>query len=149
MNRSKINVSPKKLRNKILASRTIPKTTLPAVLNTPSPKLDIADEGCKVVRKKVTSVILYEVKENELDVLEKGRQSDIFLNFSIFCYSTMLTCIASLFTSTFDNEFYKIAFFCVTVIGAILGTILLILWWKGKDSVKDIIKTIRARKSDD
>ena len=148
MNRNRTGVKLNKLKNKINSSAPTQKQTLPAVLPPPAPKLDVADVGCKVVRKKVDSVILYEVKENELDKLEKGRQSDIFLNFSIFCYSVMLTCFVSLLTSTFNNDFSKIAFFCVVVIGAIIGTILLILWWKSKDSVKDIIKIIRARKSD-
>lgn len=124
--------------------------SLPATIpsSTPLPKLDVADVGCKVVRKKVDSVILYEIKENELDVLEKGRQSDIFLNFSIFCFSTMLSCFVALLTSNFDNNFTRMAFFCVVVIGFVLGLILSILWWRGKDSVKDAVKIIRERKSD-
>ncbi|MFV0587151.1 hypothetical protein [Bacteroides reticulotermitis] len=131
------------------------KTPLPAdssqsaiLDNRNSSKEEIDIGGCRVTRKRVEEVVLYEVKENELDTLEKGKQNDIYLNFAIFCFSIMMSCLAALITSDFKYDFAQTAFFCMVAIGGIIGTILLFLWWRGKDSIKEIVKTIRERSSE-
>lgn len=99
----------------------------------------------KVFHARVDSVILYEIKENELDILEKGSQADIFLNFAIFLLSIAISCLLSLCTAKFDNDIIATVFVCLTIIGFIGGVLLLILWWRGKSTIKSVIKSIRDR----
>ena len=54
-------------------------------------KSPVSDEKHLVVRRgRVDSVDLYEVKENELELLEKGAPATLQLNFAIFLYSLNL-----------------------------------------------------------
>lgn len=102
-------------------------------------------ESCRVVRCVVDEVVLYEVKESELETLEKGNNADLYLNFAIFSFSTALTCIASLFTSTFDSNTSETIFICISIIGILAGAVLTTLWIINRNSIKYIIKKIRAR----
>ena len=59
------------------------------------------DEKLLVRRGRVGSVDLYEVKEHELELLEKGSTATLQFNFAIFLFSTAITCIVALVTSNF------------------------------------------------
>ena len=50
----------------------------------------------RVRRGRVESVDLYEIKDTELDTLEKGTPADLQLNFAIFLLSLAFSAIASL-----------------------------------------------------
>jgi len=109
--------------------------------------MDDTDVSEKVLvrRGRVDSVDLYEVKDNELDILENGEPDSLFLNFSIFLFSIAVSAICSLATATFKSSLIEYAFLFVAIIGLLLGTFLLILWLRRRTSIKSIIKTIRDR----
>ncbi len=109
------------------------------------PKYIEADKPLQVRRGRVDSVNLYEVKENELDILENGEPTGIYLNFSIFLLSLAFTGIVSLCSATFSNSTIKNIFLFVSIIGVLGGLFLLILWIRGRKSIKSIIKTIKDR----
>jgi hypothetical protein len=113
-------------------------------MNEP-PKQSNTDKPLEIKRGRVDSVSLYEVKENELDILENGEPTGIYLNFSIFLLSLAFSGILTLCTATFNNDLVKNSFLFVSIIGIIIGILLLILWWKGRKSVKNIIQKIRGR----
>ena len=98
-----------------------------------------------IKRGKVDSLTLYEVTENELELLENGSPSSLYLNFSIFLLSTSITTLSSLFTCDFKNEMCKTTFIVVTVVGIILGIFLLLLWNRTRTSIKENIKKIKGR----
>ena len=50
------------------------------------------DEKLLVRRGRVDAVNLYEVKEHELELLEKGAAGTLQLNFAIFLFSIASTC---------------------------------------------------------
>ena len=60
------------------------------------------DLGEKIIvrRGRVDSVDLYEVKKNELELLEKGAPESLQLNFSIFLFSIAFSAIITLTTAT-------------------------------------------------
>lgn len=93
----------------------------------------------------VESVDLYEIKDSELDALEKGTSAELQLNFSIFLFSVAFSAITALFTATFWNESVKTTFIVVSVVGILLGSYLMIAWWRAKGAVKTLCKTIRMR----
>lgn len=111
-----------------------------------TPKETSGEKPLRVRRGRVDSVDLYEIKDNELDLLEKGAPINIYLNFSIFLISIAFTALAALWTA--EKFKYPIAetFFVVTIIvGLLMGGFLLILWYRGRSSVSEVIKGIRNR----
>lgn len=107
---------------------------------------DIKDEKqLRIRRGRVESVDLYEIKDSELDLLEKGSPADLQLNFAIFLLSLALTSLASLLTSTFPDQITKTFFVVITVVGFVGGAYLLLAWHRNHTSLKTICKRIRER----
>lgn len=99
----------------------------------------------RVRRGRVESVDLYEIKDTELDTLEKGTPADLQLNFAIFLLSLAFSAIASLETATFSNKAVETTFIIVSVVGILLGAYLMIIWWRARSEVKELCKKIRQR----
>ena len=104
-----------------------------------------SEKPFRVRRGRVDSVNLYEVKENELEILENGEPTSIQLNFAIFLLSIAFTGILTLCSATFSSTLLQNAFLFSTIVGCILGFYLLIIGWRGRKSIKSIIKTIKDR----
>ena len=104
-----------------------------------------SDEKVLVRRGRVDSVNLYEVKEHELELLEKGAAGTLQLNFAIFLFSIASTCIAALATADFKSDLAKSIFVFTTVVGLIVGTYLMLSWWRTKQSIMKVVLTIRNR----
>jgi hypothetical protein len=96
-------------------------------------------------RGRVASIDLYEIKESELEILEKGSNADIYLNFSIALLSLSISITTAFFSATFTNKLAETFFIVIDVIGFIIGLILLFLWYRGRKDVRIIIKAIRDR----
>lgn len=110
----------------------------------------MSDEKHLVVRRgRVDSVDLYEVKENELELLEKGSPATLQLNFAIFLFSIALTCIVSLATTTFKWPIIESIFTFSSVIGILMGAYLLISWWRTRTSIAEVIARIKNRISEE
>jgi hypothetical protein len=106
----------------------------------------LSDEKQLIVRRgRVDSVDLYEVKENELELLEKGSPTTLQLNFAIFLFSIALTCIIALATTTFKWPIVESIFTFISVIGVLMGAYLLISWWRKKTSIAEVISRIKNR----
>ena len=104
------------------------------------------DKPLRVRRGRVDSVDLYEIKDSELNLLEKGSPADLFLNFSIFLLSIAFSALAVLIT-TKDYRFAiaETIFVVILVVGLLGGGLLLILWKRGKGDVAATIADIRRR----
>ena len=98
-----------------------------------------------VRRGRVDSVDLYEVKENELELLEKGSPANLQLNFSIFLLSLAFSSIIALATATAKQPITETIFVFVAVVGILLGMYLLISWWRTRTSIAGMVKKIRQR----
>lgn len=103
--------------------------------------------GEKIVvrRGRVDSVDLFEVKENELELLEKGSPASLQLNFSIFLLSLAFSAILTLTTATVTVPILETVYIVVAVVGVLLGIYLLFSWWKTQRSIRNIVTTIRNR----
>ena len=112
-------------------------------MNTPSNATN--SNPLRVRRGRVESVDLYEVKDSELDLLEKGAPSTIQLNFSVFLLSLAFSGILALCTANFKWEIVKTAFVFIVVVGILLGTYLLISWWRTRTSITAVVRRIRIR----
>lgn len=112
---------------------------------TPSPADNEDYKPLLIRRGRVESVDLYEIKETELDVFEKGSPADLHLNFAIFLLSIAFAAIISLSTATFANSTVHITFIVVAVVGVLIGVYLLIAWWRGRRSLRATCSQIRRR----
>jgi hypothetical protein len=104
-----------------------------------------SEKTLRVRRGRVDSVDLYEVKEHELEILEKGEPVELCLNFSIFLISTAISTITTLCTATFASDLVRNMFLFVSIIGVVGGIFLFIFWWRTRTSIKSIIKRIKDR----
>jgi hypothetical protein len=113
------------------------------MINNTSPKND--EKTLRVRRGRVDSVDLYEVKENELELLENGSPATLQLNFAIFLFSMALTCIIAIATTNFKWQIVESIFTFASIIGILMGAYLIMSWWRTRTSISSIIKVIKNR----
>ena len=104
-----------------------------------------SEKPLTVRRGRVDSVNLYEVKENELEILENGEPASIQLNFAIFLLSIASSCILALCTATFTYPLIQYCFLFVAIIGILFGAYLLLMWRRGRKPIKAVIQIIKNR----
>lgn len=114
-----------------------------------NPKHISDDKALRVRRGRVDSVDLYEIKDSELDLLERGCPAGIQLNFAVFLLSLAFTSIASMATATFNSATAKTVFIVMAVVGILMGAYLLICWWRTRSSVTAVVRIIRSRIGED
>lgn len=104
----------------------------------------------RVIRGRVGSVSLYEITDSELNLLEKGSPSSIYLNFAIFLssvgFSFLITLLATPIPDTAVKTF--VTFLVFTIIGLLGGILLFIIWWRMKGEVSDVVQRIKGRIAD-
>lgn len=104
-----------------------------------------SEKSLRVRRGRVDSVDLFEVKENELELLENGEPTSLQLNFAIFLLSLAFSGVLTLCSATFAQPILQNTFLFVSIVGAIVGLYLLLMWWKGRKSIKKVIQVIKNR----
>ena len=106
---------------------------------------DLGESPVRVRRGRVDSVDLYEIKDSELDLLERGSPADLQLNFAIFLLSLAFSGASALLTTIFPNSKVEMVFTVVTVCSTLIGSFLLISWLRNRTSLKEICRRIRER----
>ena len=94
------------------------------------------------------SIDIYEVKDSELDILEKGGAAQTQLNFAVFLATLAFSSTTSLLTATFESTIIEFAFIVVAVVGALGSFYLFVQWRHSKTSVKSLVNNIRNRMDD-
>ena len=98
-----------------------------------------------IVRHKVGSISIFEIKEDELDALARGSRNSVLLNFGIFLLSVGISFLVTLLTVQISTVHLLVVFLVVTAVSLIVGAVLLLLWRLDKNDVSHIVKTIRSR----
>lgn len=101
-------------------------------------------EAIPVRRARIRSVAIYDISEDELTTFQRGSGS-IFLNFAIFLLSAAISFTIALFTNTPFADRTFLVLLVLAVLGYVQGLVLLVLWWRGHQSVSALIKRIRER----
>ncbi len=109
------------------------------------PNSPYKDEKPLIRRGRVDSLNIYEVKEHELELLENGAAGTLQFNFAIFLFSIALTCIAALATADFKWDIVRSIFVFTTVVGLVVGSYLMLSWWRTRTSLKEVVSGIRNR----
>lgn len=99
----------------------------------------------KVRRAEMDSICIYDVTEDELEILEKGSPSSLYLNFSLFLLSAAISFLASLIFTEIPSTKVFTVFAIITVVGFVLGLILLIFWYRDFRSSTSVAKRIKDR----
>jgi len=118
------------------------------VIETTKPKNEKPlDENQPIIRRgRVDSLNIFEIREDELNTIEKGSTTSLYLNFAILLLSIAASFLIALLTSDFKDKLFTFTIFCVvTAVGFVIGLILLIMWLCEKNEFKEVIKTIRQR----
>jgi hypothetical protein len=109
------------------------------------PRDPAGEKPLKIRRGRVDSVDLYEIKDTELDLLERGSPADLQLNFAIFLLSLSFSAICALTTATFADGTVHTTFIVVAVVGILVGGYLLLSWARSRSSLKALCARIRSR----
>jgi len=94
----------------------------------------------------VERLILYEVTESELEMLSRGIASDsVYLNFAVALLSVAISFVIALTSTTIESIRTFTVFVVLASVGGISGLLLLLLWFKGNQSVVSLIAAIKNR----
>lgn len=99
----------------------------------------------RIIRGKIGSVSLYEITDNELNLLEKGSPSSIYLNFAIFLFSIGISFFITLVTTSIEEIKVYTSFLVFTIIGILGGSLLFFIWYRMKGEVSEVITKIKSR----
>src|ERR1039457_1105255 len=103
------------------------------------------EKGPKIKRGKVDSLIIYEVTESELETIERGSPSSTYLNIGIPLWTLAASFLITILTVDLkQKQQLFIVFTLLTIVGFVIGFILLFLWWRTKNDVDDVLKDIRS-----
>jgi len=111
---------------------------------------ETSEIGPKIKKGKVDSLTIYEITDSELETIERGSPNSTFFNIGIALLSFAISFLVTLVTVdlTLRPKLFTV-FTIVTVVGFIVGAVLMILWVKTKNDVDDVLKKIRDRIKED
>lgn len=99
----------------------------------------------KIKRGRFDSLNLYEVTEEELQIIEAGSPISIYLSFAIFLISTAVSFLITLLTVKIESLRLFCIFVIICIVGFILGSILFLIWFRNRKDFKKIIAKIKSR----
>lgn len=104
------------------------------------------DEGKpEIIKGPLGSISIYEITDYELEILQGSSSDSIILNFAIFFLTTAFTLFVGYSTGVIPSENLKIIYLISITIGMTAGVVLIIWWYKTKQSSKEIVKKIKKR----
>lgn len=101
----------------------------------------------KAIIHQMDDINVYPVTDNQLDELEKGSNSDLYLEISLCLVSVFASFLCSLIVLNFNNTPKAYDFYAIVCIVTSIGSLtFLLLWYRNRKSNKNIIKKIRNQK---
>lgn len=101
--------------------------------------------GVKINRGKLGSISLYEVTEDELNILERGSPSSTYLNFSIGLLSIGISFFISIFSTKIDDLKVYAVFWIIALVTTIAGIVLFVVWRQANKATENVIQRIKNR----
>ena len=105
------------------------------------------NEEVRIIRGRVDSLSLYEITDAELETLERGSPYSIYLNFAIFLLTLGLSFLTSLLTMDIQSQstLLLIVYVGLTIVGIIVGAILIVLSRHARNEIAVVVKRIKGR----
>ena len=101
----------------------------------------------EVRRARFDRLTIYEVSEEELDILAQGSVESTLFNFAVFTASVFVSFLVSLLSTTIPSERTFTVFVVITAISGLASSLLFVVWLRTRRSVRAIIQRIRDRLS--
>jgi hypothetical protein len=117
-----------------------------------APEIHLTDPSLnqpEIRRGRVPPVAIYEITKSELDALEQGAPSALFLNLAIFFWSTAGSFLTALLTANIQSAKVFMVFTIIVVVSTTASIVLTILWWNAYKTTRGVVDTIRKRIPDD
>lgn len=100
----------------------------------------------KAIRHRYNDINMYEITDTELDILENGASSDLYLEFAIACGSFCISFVIALCTCDFSNSPKTFnTFLVVSICTGIACVVLCLLWLRTRKSKTQVIESIRKQ----
>jgi hypothetical protein len=99
----------------------------------------------EVRRARYERLTIFEISETELDVLEKGAPDSVFLTFSVALLSSAASFTTTIATTKIESQHTFTTFVTLTIVGYVIGLVLLALWIKNRRAVSSCSASIRRR----
>ena len=110
---------------------------------------DSGEQSVRIRRGQVDSLRLYEITDYELDTLEQGTSSDLFLNFGIALLSVSSSFFIALLTTEIPSVAISTTFIAIAAASFGSGTVSLIAWYRHRQSTATLIQKIKSRIPDE
>lgn len=110
----------------------------------------VEDSLPPVKRARVDSLVIYDVKEDELKDLERGAPCSIYLNGALSLFSAFISFLIADFASLDLSQgcnAIAVFFISFTICSGIISIILFCLWFRHRGDLKKVIEQIRERAS--
>ncbi len=107
------------------------------------------DETIEVRRGSIDSVVIYEIKAAELDLLERGSAASLELNYATGLLSASASFLIALLTTEPDSTALFAGLLVVTLVTGILGSFFLQRWRRSRQDVTKLADRIRQRLDQD
>ena len=107
--------------------------------------MDTQQFTSEIIAPKTHKVIVYFVNETELNILERGSSSSIYLTFGLSLLSICCSFAIVLFSTTISSNRIFDIFVIITAVSFVSGLVLMVLWKKSDDESKKIIRAIKER----
>ena len=101
--------------------------------------------GVKINRGKLGSISLYEVTEDELNLLERGSPASTYLNFSIGLLSVGVSFFLSIFSTKIEDLKIYVVFWVIALVTTIAGIVLFVVWRQANKATENVIQRIKNR----
>lgn len=99
----------------------------------------------EINRGRLGSITVYDVTEDELEILENGSPNSIYLNFAIGLTSIGVSFFITIFATEIKNIKTYVVFWVIAVITTLAGVVLFVVWRRSNKGMKNVIKRIRDR----
>lgn len=110
---------------------------------TPAPEAHV--EHVTVNRVRVTSINIYDVKDDELDILERGSPADAQFNLAVAAITFAISTYVTLRSGTF-TESDRLVAICLVAIAFLFGLYCFVMWFQNRSRNKSVCAAIRTRK---
>ena len=100
----------------------------------------------RIIRHKMGDIEIFPVTKEQLEQIEKGTNSDLFLEIALCLVSVFASFLCSLIVVDFVKYPTTFTFFLmVCIISGITSIIMFLLWWRNRQSKHELIEKIRSQ----
>ena len=104
------------------------------------------EKPVKVRRGRYDSLSLYEVSEEELDILKQGTPLSLLLTIGISLFTISISFLIALLTAEITTKSIIFTVFTSIVASSFTGSLVCMCWWySNRQSVTSVIEKIKSR----